>query len=417
MMKQIFGWRKAPKTAEKEFIGTRRNAALNQVSGSEVANLSSQLPVLSSTGHTCGSGDRMRFNYSLNDSMFTYNFRPLPSIKDAPNTDKQNLLVIKLNMCCTLFDFMDPTKDKKEKEMKVKILLEILDYVRSASSKFPEIVVEAITTMISANLFRTLVSSTREKNVLQHFDLEEDEPLTDPAWPHLHPVYEVFLQFLQSPETDAKLAKRYVDHFFILRMLELFQSEDHRERNYLKTILHRIYGKFMVYRPFIRKSINNIFYQFIYETQKHNGIAELLEILGSIINGFALPLKEEHKLFLVAEKALFLWNNDRVESLIKKNSEKILPIILPALDKNINGHWNPVVQSLSLNMQKLLSDREPELFAECVLKYEEGKVREDELKLKQEAAWKHLEEIASAKVTSGEAVLVSPTLPRQPSAV
>jgi len=64
-------------------------------------------------------------------------------------------------------------------------------------------------------------------------------------------------------------------------------------------VLRRIYGKFMVYRPFIRKAINNVFYQFIYETEKHNGIAELLEILGSIINGFALPLKEEHTLFLV----------------------------------------------------------------------------------------------------------------------
>jgi serine/threonine-protein phosphatase 2A regulatory subunit B' len=36
----------------------------------------------------------------------------------------------------------------------------------------------------------------------------------------------------------------------------------------------------------------------VYETERFNGIAELLEILGSIINGFALPLKEEHKLFL-----------------------------------------------------------------------------------------------------------------------
>ena len=34
------------------------------------------------------------------------------------------------------------------------------------------------------------------------------------------------------------------------------------------------------------------------EVEKFNGIAELLEILGSIINGFAIPLKEEHKLFL-----------------------------------------------------------------------------------------------------------------------
>lgn len=39
--------------------------------------------------------------------------------------------------------------------------------------------------------------------------------------------------------------------------------------------------------------------RFIYETEHHNGVAELLEILGSIINGFALPLKEEHKAFLL----------------------------------------------------------------------------------------------------------------------
>ena len=42
-----------------------------------------------------------------------------------------------------------------------------------------------------------------------------------------------------------------------------------------------------------------LFARFIYETEHHNGVAELLEILGSIINGFALPLKEEHKVFLL----------------------------------------------------------------------------------------------------------------------
>jgi serine/threonine-protein phosphatase 2A regulatory subunit B' len=78
----------------------------------------------------------------------------------------------------------------------------------------------------------------------------------------------------------------------------LFDSEDPRERDFLKTTLHRIYGKFLNLRAFIRRSINNVFFQFIYETERHNGIAELLEILGSIINGFALPLKEEHKTFL-----------------------------------------------------------------------------------------------------------------------
>ncbi|VDO69469.1 unnamed protein product [Schistosoma margrebowiei] len=39
-------------------------------------------------------------------------------------------------------------------------------------------------------------------------------------------------------------------------------------------------------------------FRFVYEEEGHCGIAELLEILGSIINGFQTPLKEEHKQFL-----------------------------------------------------------------------------------------------------------------------
>ena len=69
----------------------------------------------------------------------------------------------------------------------------------------------------------------------------------------------------------------------------------HTSYSYLRAPRPRPAGKFMVHRPFIRKAINNVFYRFVFETEHHNGIAELLEILGSIINGFALPLKEEHK--------------------------------------------------------------------------------------------------------------------------
>lgn len=152
--------------------------------------------------------------------------------------------------------------------------------------------------MVATNLFRTLPSSNHDGRLADMGEPDEEETVLEPAWPHLQIVYEFLFRFVASPETDAKLAKRYIDHSFVLKLLDLFDSEDQRERDYLKTILHRIYGKFMVHRPFIRKAINNIFYRFIFETEKHSGIAELLEILGSIINGFALPLKEEHKLFL-----------------------------------------------------------------------------------------------------------------------
>jgi len=61
MMKQIFGWRKASNTADKELVGGRRHAALNQQSGSGVADLSGQQQVLLGTGHAYGSGNHMGF--------------------------------------------------------------------------------------------------------------------------------------------------------------------------------------------------------------------------------------------------------------------------------------------------------------------------------------------------------------------
>ena len=53
--------------------------------------------------------------------------------------------------------------------------------------------------------------------------------------------------------------------------------------------------------------------RFIYETEQFIGVGELLEILGSIINGFALPLKEEHKIFLlkVTGESKYLNSSDR----------------------------------------------------------------------------------------------------------
>ncbi|XVE67772.1 hypothetical protein DITRI_Ditri09bG0015000 [Diplodiscus trichospermus] len=449
-------------------------------------------------------------NAKLNGNTVATSYEALPSFRDVPNSEKQNLFIRKLNLCCTVFDFSDPTKNLREKDIKRQTLLELVDYVSSASGKFSEIVMQEIVKMVSVNLFRALTSPPPENKVLEAFDLEEEEPSMDPAWPHLQVVYEFLLRFVASPETDAKLAKRYIDHSFVLRLLDLFDSEDPREREYLKTVLHRIYGKFMVHRPFIRKAINNIFYRFIFETEKHNGIAELLEILGSIINGFALPLKEEHKLFLVraliplhkpkcipmyhqqlsycitqfvekdckladtvirgllkywpitnsskevmflgeleevleatqpaefqrcmvplfrqigrclssshfqvAERALFLWNNDHIENLIKQNQKVILPIIFPSLEKNARNHWNQAVQSLTLNVRKIFADTDPELFEECLHKFEEDEARENEVKSKREATWKRLEEIAAMKAASNEPVLVSPKITtRKPS--
>ena len=44
-------------------------------------------------------------------------------------------------------------------------------------------------------------------------------------------------------------------------------------------------------------AINECFYTLIHETHKFNGAAELLDILASIISGFAVPLRDEHVIF------------------------------------------------------------------------------------------------------------------------
>ncbi|EPQ07105.1 Serine/threonine-protein phosphatase 2A 56 kDa regulatory subunit alpha isoform [Myotis brandtii] len=218
--------------------------------------------------------------------------QPLPQLKDATSNEQQELFCQKLQQCCVLFDFMDSVSDLKSKEIKRATLNELVEYVSTNRGVIVESAYSDIVKMISANIFRTLPPSDNPD-----FDPEEDEPTLEASWPHIQLVYEFFLRFLESPDFQPSIAKRYIDQKFVQQLLELFDSEDPREHDFLKTVLHRIYGKFLGLRAFIRKQINNIFLRFIYETEHFNGVAELLEILGSIINGFALPLKAEHKQF------------------------------------------------------------------------------------------------------------------------
>ncbi|KAL7583067.1 serine/threonine protein phosphatase 2A 57 kDa regulatory subunit B' beta isoform [Lactuca sativa] len=413
----------------------------------------------------------------------------LPMLKDVPVADRHVLFLKKLQICSYIFDFTDTLKNTMEKEIKKQNLLELVELVQSGSSKMNEIMQGEMIKMISLNIFRCLPPQAHENTGTENLDPEEDDMFLDPSWPHLQVVYELLLRYVVSSDTDTKVAKRYLNHSFVLNLLDLFDTEDPREREYLKTILHRVYGKFMVHRPFIRKAINNIFYRFIFETERHPGISELLEILGSIINGFAVPMKEEHKLFLsraliplhkpksvnlyhqqlsycvtqfvekdykladivikgllkywpvtncgkeilflgeleevldatqpvefqrvmlplfrrigrcinsthfqVAERALFLWNNERVVTLIAQNRHMILPIIFESLEKNIQGHWNQSINELTTNVRRMFIEMDPDLFEECQTRYMDKEAMVNEKVKQRELTWKKLESIAS----------------------
>lgn len=386
----------------------------------------------------------------------------LAALRDVPANKREQLFIEKLRLCSITFDFENTEQDKVGKDMKRTTLLELVDYVNNTAGQkiFTEEAMPHITACVHKNICRALPPQNED------FDPEEDEPILESSWPHLQIVYEFFLRFIVSSEVNAKVAKRYVNNDFCFQLIELFDSEDPRERDYLKTILHRIYGKFMSHRSFIRKTISNVFYRFVYETERHNGIGELLEILGSIINGFAIPLKKEHTQFLqraliplhipkcvglyhqqlsyciiqyiekdpdtaivilrgllkfwpwsssskqvlfmneleeilellgqdqlevikmelfqlitdclnsqhfqVAERTLFLWNNEQLCSqgcLSRTYTETLLPMIYSGLYEKSQTHWNATVQGLAQNVLKMYQDVDPSSYADCSGRY------------------------------------------------
>ena len=88
-----------------------------------------------------------------------------------------------------------------------------------------------------------------------------------------------------SSHVRSEVLTKYLNHSFIKNYLELFDSEDPRERDYLKTILHRIYGKFLQLRSDIKDQLMNLLLRITHQCETHNGLTELLEILGSITSG------------------------------------------------------------------------------------------------------------------------------------
>mmetsp|Transcript_10631 Transcript_10631/g.26019 ORF Transcript_10631/g.26019 Transcript_10631/m.26019 type:complete len:401 (+) Transcript_10631:202-1404(+) len=204
-------------------------------------------------------------------------------LPDQKSTEEEEtkLAIEKKQIFLSLISFLMMEGDKmKRKREAVLVDPEVLD----ASIK-----------VVENNLFQPLPPQVYNKMI----DPEEDEEVFVGNWDNLHVAYEFLLRFLRATEwLEKKQAlKKYITLPFVIRFLERFDSEDAREREYCRMILIRIYAKMMRLRTPIRGRFAMIFHQFI-ETECFNGITGLLEVLGGIITGFALPIKVEHKNFL-----------------------------------------------------------------------------------------------------------------------
>ncbi|CAL1398096.1 unnamed protein product [Linum trigynum] len=388
----------------------------------------------------------------------------------------------------TIFTFVDDDSESPSaQEAKRVKLLRLLSIIKSLKGELPVHVVTSLVTMISANLFRPLPPSCNN-NVHHPAPAEESEDLASslsPLWSHLQPIYDILIRLLISMEPKSHHCRLIIDHQFLLSLLDLFQSEDLRERESLKNVYHRIYSKFTFYRTFMRKSMNDVLLHYAFEAEKHSGIGELLEIWGSIINGFTVPLKEEHKLFLmrvliplhktkgmmvyhrqlaycvsqfvqkepmlgglvirgilrywpitnchkqilliseleelvenispdhyrrlalplctqvtrclnswnsqVAERALYLWNNEIFVKMATSAIEDVFPVVVEGMKKNMKWHWSSSVKQLTENVKKMLEEMDPTLYDKCLqeIGHKDFVSRQEEAKRK--ARWARVE--------------------------
>ncbi|KAL2476942.1 Serine/threonine protein phosphatase 2A 57 kDa regulatory subunit B' alpha isoform [Forsythia ovata] len=398
------------------------------------------------------------------------------------NPEYEEILSI-IYYCSYIYTFTDPSESPSQQNLKRDKLIKLLSLVKSLKRPVPDEILSPLFAMISENLFRPLPPPNTSIICILP---DDDDLIATPAaaWPHLQLVYDILLRLIITLET--KTLKDHIDHSFLHNLLHLFQSEDPRERESLKNVYHRIYANFTSYRSIMRKAMNDVFLHYISETdQKHCGIGDLLEIWGTIINGFSIPLKEEHKVFLtrvlihlhrpkgmqvyykqlaycvyqfvekdpmlgvdvvkgilrywpvtncqkevlligeleelveimepeqhrilalplctqitkclnswnsqVAERALYVWNNEQVVKMASQDIEEVFPIVVEGMEKNLKWHWSRSVRQLTENVKEMLEEMEPSLYSRCLsqLDLHDSATNQEEMRRKQR--WESIE--------------------------
>ena len=196
--------------------------------------------------------------------------------------DAKELFLRRIQMCSVTYDYSDDNKDARAKSERLTALQELREFLNDSKNVATYVLphLEQVVEMVRKNIFRPLPMDKKSADKLGPSEggLEDEDIIMAPAWPHIQGVYEFFFELIVSEVTDVKSIKVYITPAFIQEFLQLFDSEEPRERDYLKNVLHRLYAKLVPRRKMIRKAITDCFLTMIHDTQRFNGAGELLDI-------------------------------------------------------------------------------------------------------------------------------------------
>lgn len=101
--------------------------------------------------------------------------------------------------------------------------------------------------------------------------------------------------------------------------------------------------------------------------------------------------------FQVAERGLYVWNNEQLMKVVSEDIEMVFPYIVEALEKNLTCHWSKNVQELTENVKILLQELDPILYKTCV---EMIKIRELTARLEENTRRRKWERIEMATLAT-----------------
>ena len=119
---------------------------------------------------------------------------------------------------------------------------------------------------------------------------------------------------------------------------------------------------------------------------------EFMTIMKPLFARIALCVGSPH--FQVAERALFLWNNEYIVSLIAQQRQEVLPLVFEALYTNSRNHWNSTVHGLTCNVVKLFMEMDSKLFDECSSDYRAKQEKLEEVEAAKQNKWNTITELA-----------------------
>lgn len=78
--------------------------------------------------------------------------------------------------------------------------------------------------MITKNIFRPLPSIKKSNINISMSDtgVDAEENESDPTWPHIRGVYEIFLQLIVNEACDVRTVRSFINPNFISEVIKLF---------------------------------------------------------------------------------------------------------------------------------------------------------------------------------------------------